>query len=309
MDFDHLQNIAAFAKVARHNSFSAAARDLGLSTATVSRQIARLEQTVGAQLFVRTTRQVALTEIGEAFYRRSSAILLMAEESLSEARELQAEPRGTLRVTAPTLFGNMHLAQMISRFTDQYREVEVRLTVSDGLENISGGDHDVAVRITNHLDDGVVARRLTPINWVVCASPAYIERHGEPRHPHELQGHECCHYASLIRHDRWNFIKDEEEYSAAVHSRLHVNSSVIIASHALAGRAIAMLPTYLVGDYLRSGELRPVLTDYRPTVNSSLYAIYSPTRYLMAKVRCFIDVLSASFADPPYWEAGVAESI
>lgn len=177
------------------------------------------------------------------------------------------------------------------------------------FRNISAGDYDVAVRITNHLDDGVVARRLTPINWVVCASPAHLARHGVPKHPRDLADHECCHYASLIRQDRWSFIIDEEEYSVPVHARLKVNNSEIIASHALAGRAIAMLPTYLVGDHLRSGELRPLLTEYEPTVNSALYAIYSPTRYLMAKVRCFIDVLSASFADPPYWEAVVSEGI
>ncbi|MGD9945539.1 MAG: LysR substrate-binding domain-containing protein [Burkholderiaceae bacterium] len=304
MDIDYLQALPVFARVARHQSFSVAASELGLSVATVSRQIAQLERRVGAQLFVRTTRRVSLTEIGEKLYGRSNKLLAMAEESLAEISDLHVEPQGTLRVTAPTMFGIKHLGALVSAFSECYPKTEVRMTISDDLKSLGSGDFDLAVRITNHLDEGVIAKRLSSINWVVCASPAYVEKFGAPKNPVDLQAHECCHYASLMKDDRWKFMKDGMEYSIPVGSRLHVNSSQIIAEHALANRCIALLPTYLVGEYLQSGELVRLLTDCQPSINSSLYAIYSPSRYLTAKVRRFLEFLVQAFEDPPYWEGG-----
>ncbi|MCC7461196.1 MAG: LysR family transcriptional regulator [Gammaproteobacteria bacterium] len=303
MDIDYLQALPIFVGVARYQSFSVAADELGLSTATVSRHIARLERRVGAQLFVRTTRNVALTEIGERFYQRSNALLATAAESLAEINDLQIEPRGTLRVTAPTMFGIKHLGALVSRFTECYPQVEVRMTISDDLENIGSGGFDIAVRITNHLDDGVIAKRLSPVNWVVCASPAYLQKFGTPQTPLDLRSHECCHYASLTKDERWNFTRGEMEQSVPVRSRFHVNSSHIISEHALSGRSVALLPTYLVGEYIQSGALVPLLTAFRPAINSSLYAIYSPTRYLTAKAKRFLDFLVEAFGDPPYWES------
>lgn len=304
VDINYLQVLPVFARVARHQSFSVAASELGLSTATVSRQIAQLERRVGVQLFVRTTRRVSLTEIGQKLYQRSNALLAMAEESLAEVSDLHLEPRGTLRITAPTMFGIKHLGALVSRFTECHPKIEVRMTISDDLENIGSGDFDIAVRITNHLDEGVIAKRLSSVNWVVCASPAYVQKFGAPQNPLDLQAHECCHYASLTKDNRWKFTKDDMEHSVPIGSRLHVNSSQIIAEHALSGRSIALLPTYLIGEYIQSGELVPLLTAYQPTINSSLYAIYSPSRYLTTKARRFLDFLVGAFGDPPYWEGG-----
>lgn len=302
MHLDYLQKIAVFVRVAQHLNFSTAAAELGLSTGTVSRQIARLEREIGVQLLIRNTRNVSLTEIGQQFYRRSNHLLSLAEESLAEIQDLDAEPRGTLRVTAPALFGVKHLGPIVTHFTQRYPKVHVRLSISDDLEKVSNGDFDVAVRITNHLDDGVIAKKLTSIKWVVCASPDYIRKHGAPETPADLKEHQCCHYPSMIKQDRWSFVRDKAEYEAPIHSRLQVNSSQIIAGHVLAGQGIAMLPTYLIGEHLKSEELIPLLTAYQPKINSALYAIYSPTRYLTAKVRHFLDLLTSSFADPPYWE-------
>lgn len=294
--------LPVFSRVARHRSFSVAASELGLSIATVSRQIAELERRLGAQLFVRTTRRVSLTEIGEKLYQRSNALLAMAEESFAEINDLHAEPRGKLRVTAPMAFGIKHLGPLVSRFTECHPKIEIRMTISDDLENLGSGDFDIAIRITNHLDEGVIARRLSSINWVVCASPAYVQEFGAPKRPLDLQLHECCHYASLTKDNYWKFVKDGVEHSIPTQSRLHVNNSQIIAEHALSGRSIALLPTYLVGEYLQSGALVPLLTAYRPTINSSLYALYSPSRYLATKTRRFLDFLAKAFDDPPYWE-------
>ena len=303
MEPDHLSLIAVFVRVARCSSFSGAAAELGISTGTVSRQIAKLERQMGVQLLERSTRNVGLTEIGKAFYERSSHILLLAEESMSTIQELNVEPRGTLRLTAPMLFSIQHLGPVISRFTERYPRVEVQLKISDHLESLSGGDFDIAIRITNHLDDTVIARRLAPIHWVVCASPAYLALHGAPAAPADLKEHECYHYPSVIKQGRWSFTKGDVEHTVPISGRLRVNSSQIIADHALAGMGIALLPTYLVGDHLKSGHLVPLLTGYQPTVNSALYALYLPNRYMTAKVHCFLDLLRESFSELPYWDA------
>lgn len=307
MDTDSLALISVFVRVARCMSFSGAAAELQLSTATVSRQIARLEKKMGVQLLERSTRKVALTEIGKTFYESGSQILLLAEESIAQVQELQLEPRGTLRLTAPMLFGIKHLGPLISRFIERYPNVEVQLKTSDQLESLAQGDFDIAVRITNHLDDGVIAKRLTSIDWAVCASPAYLAHHGTPATPAELTEHQCYHYPSVIKQGRWSFTRGDAVHNVPVRARLHVNSSQIIADHTLAGQGIALLPTYLVGEHLQSGRLVPLLTGYQPTVNSALYSLYLPNRYMTAKVHCFLDMLQTAFVDPPYWDAAGRE--
>lgn len=302
MDADYLSLISVFVRVARCSSFSGAAAELRLSTGTVSRQIAKLERQMGVQLLERSTRKVGLTEIGRMFYERGNHILQLAEESVSVIQDLHVEPRGTLRLTAPMLFGILHLGPLIRRYAERYPNVEVQLKISDQLESLTGGDFDIAIRITNHLDDTVVARRLSAIDWVVCASPAYLARHGAPAVPADLKDHQCYYYPSVIKHGRWSFTKGEVAYTVPIHGRLHVNSSQIIADHALAGMGIALLPTYLVGDHIKSGALVALLTAFQPTVNSALYALYQPNRYMTAKVHCFLDMLKESFFDPPYWD-------
>ncbi|MDM0066187.1 LysR family transcriptional regulator [Variovorax sp. J31P207] len=308
MDTDSLALISVFVRVARCMSFSGAAAELHISTGTVSRQIARLEKKMGVQLLERSTRRVALTEIGKTFYDSTSHILLLAEESMSRVQDLQVEPRGTLRLTAPMLFSIKHLGPLISRFTERYPHVEVQLKISDQLESLSGGDFDIAVRITNHLDDGVIAKRLTSVHWAVCASPGYLALHGTPTTPAELADHQCYHYPSVIKHGRWSFTRGEAQHNVPTHARFHVNSSQIIADHALAGLGVALLPTYLVGEHLQSGRLVPLLAGYQPTVNSALYALYLPNRYMTAKVHCFLEMLQTAFSDPPYWDAPFQKS-
>lgn len=307
MELDYLHKIAVFARVAHHLSFSAAAAELGLSTGTVSRQVASLEQEIHVQLLVRSTRKVALSEPGQIFFERSKHLLSLAEESLAEIQDLHSAPRGTLKITAPRLFGVKHLSPMIAAYTDQHPMVDLRMHFGDSLESVLSGDFDVAVRITNHLDDGVIAMKLSPIRWVVCANYKYINKHGEPKTPKELQHHQCCHYPSIFKQDQWSFIKDNIVYDAPIRPKLQVNSSELIENYVLSGHGIAILPTYLAGEHLRTGALTPVLAAFRPNIDSSLYAIYPPTKYLPTKIRCFIDALKTSFTKTPYWETDLDE--
>ncbi|MFT3779513.1 MAG: LysR substrate-binding domain-containing protein [Ottowia sp.] len=302
MDTNSLALISVFVRVARCMSFSGAAAELRVSNGTVSRQIARLEKKMGVQLLERSTRKVALTEIGRTFFESSCRVLQQAEEAMSQVQDLQAEPRGTLRITAPMLFGILHLSPLIRRFAERYPKVEVQLSVSDQLESLASGDYDMAIRITNHLDNGVIARRLSSIDWAVCASPGYLRRHGAPAVPADLAEHQCYYYPSVIEHGRWSFLRGDVLCTVPIRSRLQVNSSQIIADHARSGMGIALLPTYLIGNDLKAGRLVRLLAGFQPTVNSALYALYLPNRYMTAKVLAFLDMLQQAFTDPPYWD-------
>ena len=301
---DALPLISVFVHVARRASFTAAARELRVSPGTVSRQIALLERQLGVKLLERSTRKVALTEIGHAFFQSSGHVLRLADEAMSQVQDLQAEPRGTLRITAPMLFGILHLSPLIQRFAERYPKVDVQLRISDQLESLASGDHDLAIRITNHLDDGVIARRLTSIDWVVCASPRYLEQHGAPTTPADLVEHQCYYYPSVIEHGRWSFRRGDTLHTVPIRSRLQVNSSQIIADHVRSGMGVALLPTYLIGEDLQAGRLKPLLVGFHPTVNSALYALYLPNRYMTGKVHAFLDMLQEAFTDPPYWDVG-----
>ena len=302
MSPDLIALMAVFAEVAQRSSFSQAAQDLHMSTASVSRKIAELEVILRVRLFERSTRKVRLTEIGRAFYERCSNVLHLAEESTLAVQELQSEPRGNLRVTAPILFGTLHLSAVIGDFMERYPEVSVELHVSDQLESLSMGHYDVAVRITNHLDDNIVARRLTTIDWTVCASPAYLASRGPPETPADLAKHDCYHYPSVIKQRQWSFAKDGEEISVPIQGRLKVNSSQVIAELVEAGMAIGLLPNYLIGQALSEGRLKVLLPGYKPTVNSALYALSQPNRYTTAKVQYFLAALRDKFTDPPTWD-------
>lgn len=294
--------MAVFAEVAQRSSFSEAAQDLRMSTATVSRKIAELEAMLGVRLFERSTRRVSLTEIGRVFHERCTQVLHLAEESALAVQELHSEPRGTLRVTAPILFGTRHLSPVIGAFMERHPSVAVELHLSDQLESLSTGHFDVAVRITNHLDDNVVARRLTVIDWTVCASPAYLSRHGVPEAPADLAKHDCYHYPSVIKQGRWSFTRADQEITVAIQGRLRVNSSQVIAERVQGGMGIGLLPNYLIGPALREGRLQALLPGYKPTANSALYALSLPNRYTTAKVQRFLDALRAAFTEPPVWD-------
>jgi DNA-binding transcriptional LysR family regulator len=301
MNPDVIALMTVFAKVAQRSSFSLAAQDLQTSAATVSRKIVQLEVLLKVRLFERSTRHVQLTEIGSAYYERCMHVLHLAEESTQAIHELQSEPRGHLRVTAPILFGNLHLSRVVNEYMNRYPEVSVELQVSDQLESLAMGRVDVAVRITNHLDDNVVARHLTTIDWTVCASPAYLAKHGMPVHPSDLTQHDCYHYPSVIRHSQWSFDKDGEKISVPIRGRLKVNSSQIIADLAEADMGIGLLPNYLISPSLSQGRLISLLSNYKPSVNSALYAVTTSNRYATAKVSSFIGLLKEHFGNRPDW--------
>lgn len=301
MDTDSLALISAFVRVARCMSFSGAAAELRLSTGTVSRQIARLEKRMGVQLLERSTRRVALTEIGKTFYASASRILLLAEEAMSRVQDLQAEPRGTLRLTAPMLFGIKHLGPLISRFTERHPHVEVLLKISDQLESLSGGDFDIAVRITNHLDDGLVARRLTGIHWAVCASPGYLARHGTPEAPADLARHRCLTFGNSGNQSRgWQFVVDGALLSMRLSGPMECSDGAVLHEWALAGHGVAWRSMWEVADDIAAGRLVALLEAFAAP-DTAIHAVFPQRRHLPLRVRMFVDYLKHTYGSPDYW--------
>ena len=297
----NLTGMAIFARVVEERSFSAAARRLGLSKSMVSKEVTRLEQALGVRLLNRTTRKLSLTEIGAAFYEPCARILQEAHEAELLVGRLHAEPRGVLRLTAPVAFGTLHVAPALPEFLAQYPDVRIDLTIGDRNLDLAEEGLDLAIRIARVLPDNLVARRLAPINRVVCAAPAYFERHGMPRRPQDLARHNCLVYTHANPDSQWRFRSENGEAVVAVKGNLTLNDDEALWQATLGGLGIALLPTFIVGNDLQSGRLQAVLTEHVPA-ERNLHALYLPNRHLSAKVRVFIDFLLARFAAPPYWD-------
>jgi DNA-binding transcriptional LysR family regulator len=297
----NLVGMAIFARVAEAKSFSAAARRLNLSKSMVSKEVTKLEKSLGARLINRTTRQLSLTEIGAAFYEHCARVIQEAEEAELLVGRLHSEPRGVLKLTAPVAFATLHVASALPEFLAQYPEVQVDLTLSDRLFDLAEEGYDLSIRIARTLPPNVVARQLAPINRVVCATPGYFEKHGVPATPQALASHNCIVYTHANPDLIWRFRGAEGEIVVPVRGNLRLNDDEAAWQAVLGGLGVSILPTFIVGEDLQAGTLKTVLSQYVP-VEQNLYALYLPNRHLSAKVRVFIDFLVARFAPTPYWD-------
>ncbi len=301
---DTLTGMALFAKVVETGGFSAAAVALGRSKSAVSKQVARLEERLGARLLNRTTRRLALTEVGAAYYERCTRILAEVEEAERAVGHLHAEPRGTLRVSVPVSFGIAHVAPALPAFMDRYPDLAVDLTFGDRIVDLIDEGFDAAVRIARLPESTLVARRLAPFRRVVCAAPAYWRRHGVPDRPQDLTEHQCLRYAYLQTGDDWPFRGPAGAFSVTVSGRLRTNNGDALRAAAVAGLGVCLSPTFIVADDLRAGRLQTVLADFEEG-DLAVYAVYPHSRHLSAKVRAFVDFLAERFGPKPYWDAGL----
>ncbi len=287
------EGLALFAKVAEERSFAGAARALGVSVATVSRAVARLEERLGARLLNRTSRQLALTEFGASLAERAGEVFRLAEEAEGAAREQSAQPRGLVRLAVPMSFGLRWVAPLLPEFFRRYPEVQIDLHLSDATVDIVGDGFDAALRIAVLPDSSLVARKLAPVARLVVAAPAYLERHGTPAHPAELHAHACLGYAYRARSDTWRFTNAAgEETSVRPHGPLRVTNADALLPTVLAGLAICDLPEFIAADYVRDGRLVPILADWSMPLGG-LYFVTPSARARPAK----IEVLGAFFAE------------
>ncbi|MFW5876434.1 MAG: LysR family transcriptional regulator [Myxococcota bacterium] len=297
---DELTSMAVFARVVEARSFSEAARRLGLSKSAVSKRIARLEDDLGAPLLVRTTRRIALTEAGSAFYEHCARIVSAAQEARSQITDAGSEPRGSLRVNVPVTLGEMYLAPVLPRFAARYPDVHVEVTTDDGFVNVVDEGYDVVVRVAALEDSSLIARKLASDRRVVCGSPDYLRLMGTPTHPHDLLQHNCLRYAHMTVRDEWQFQGPEGRLSVSARGTFKANNGLLLKEAALQGLGLIVGPRFMVSEELARGRLVTVLDDYAGPEHG-VYAMYAQRRHVSPKVRVFVDFLVAAFRELGDW--------
>lgn len=263
MALPDLEAWAIFAKLAETGSFTAAAAELGLSGPTVSKALARLETKFGEKLIHRTSRRFALTETGRVLAVRAAQILAEGEAVEAEAQAKSAAPRGRIRLAAPMSFGIRHVAPALPAFLAAYPEVSIDLQLDDRVIDLVAGGIDVALRIADLPDSGLVARRLCPVKRWVVGTPDYFARHGTPLRPRDLADHACLGYSYLAGGDVWRFQgQDGVEEAVAIKTRLSANNADALTASLEAGEGLALQPDFIAWEALKAGRLVAVLTDW-----------------------------------------------
>lgn len=288
-----------FARVVGAGSLSAAGREMGLSPAVVSKRLRRLEERLGTRLLQRTTRQISLTEAGQGYHERIIAVLAGIEEAEAFVMRRSVQPRGNLRISAPTSFGRMHIAPHLNRFMQRHPELTIELELSDSYVDIVADGFDLALRIGQLEDSSLVARKLAPIRRVLCATPDYLASNSEPLSLEEIDLTACLATRSQIP---WRLTGPDGPVTVRAEPRLQTNSNEVVREALLTGAGIALRSTWDVAQELADGRLKIVLPQYTSPANTGLYAMYPSRRFLPAKIRSFIDYLCELFGPVPYWE-------
>ena len=284
------ENIEAFERVVRLGGFTRAADDLGVSRSHVSRQINALENRLDAQLLLRTTRKVSTTDVGQAFYMQCRQVLDNLDEAERAVLDLQANPRGILRVTVAGAFGEDFIAPAALDFMAEYRDLIVELNFSNRLIDLISEGYDVAIRAGTLKDSSLIARRISTRKLLTCASPEYLLRNGTPSSIHSLTNHNCL----LGTLDSWRFRENGRNQDLRVSGNWRSNNGRSLLRAARAGLGLVQLPSFYLDQDIVDGALLPVLEDYNPT-DTGVWAVYPHNRHLSAKVRLFVNFLADRF--------------
>ena len=293
-----LLEMAIFAQVVDSGGFSAAARQLGLTTSAVSRHVSRLEAHLGGRLLQRTTRSLALTELGGQVHAACARMLGTAREIHALAGTYSARPNGVIRVTAPVVFGQVWLAPKLPGFLEMYPEVDVQLTLVDRIVDLIEDGADLAIRITHELAPGLAARPLCPMHYVLVASSGYLARHPAPATPEQLAAHPCSHVGAPFG-GPWTLQRGDERVSVSVPARVTINNSAAILAMVEAGGGIGLVPDFTARAALAEQRVVQILSDWqlREPYIGAVHAVYMPGKHLALKVRAFVDYLVAAHAD------------
>lgn len=299
---DRFENMNAFVRVVEAGSISAAADRMDVAKSVVSRRLKELEEHLGVELFHRTTRQMNLTDSGRAFYQQSVRILADILEAEHATSQFHGALKGNLKVAVPLSFGLMHLGPAITAFLQTHPDIEFDLDFNDRQVDLLAEGFDLAIRIASLPDSSLIARRLAPIQAVMCASPAYLERMGTPQTPEQLVKHRCLVYNLISNSDNWN-VHDTagQSIKTRIIPYLKASNGEFLRDAAVGGLGIVLLPAFIVYREIERGALVPILTGYHYT-QLAAYAIYPQTRHLSQRVRAFVDFLSQRFEGMPYWD-------
>jgi DNA-binding transcriptional LysR family regulator len=296
------EDMAIFVRVVELGSLTAAGRDMRMSPAVVSNRIARLESRLGVRLLNRTTRRVDPTQEGALFYEHSVTILNELEQAESRISERIADPRGPIKVTAPAVFGRLHIAPHVPAFLALYPHMQVRLHLTDHLLDLIQERIDLAVRIAELSDSNAIVRKLAPDRRVIVAAPDYLAARGRPREPTDLLQHNCL----LLRFPgsrqfRWTLQTPEGPITLRVAGNMDANNGEVLRDWCLAGHGLALKSLWEVVDDLNAGRLEVVLPAF-PPAGHAVYALYPQNRFLSSRVRVFIDFLAETYGPRPSWE-------
>lgn len=310
MALDRITDLAAFVRVSDARSFTIAAEQLGLSRSAVGKCVVRLEDNLGVRLLHRTTRSVTLTDEGEAFYERCVRVLADLEEIELDMASRTDQPRGRLRLDVPVSFGRLHVLPVLHRFMEMWPEVVVNVTFTDRYVDLIEEGIDIAIRIGGEEDSQLVGRTLARHRLVTCAAPEYLASHDVPMTPADLADHSCLAFTHGGRPTEWRFRSQVPEDGAEtavneqfvrLHGRFCTSNSESLRDAVLAGYGIGQLATFLVGDDLRTGRLRPILESYALD-GPPIRVVYPTGRHLSPKVRHFIDLLAETWRPEPPWD-------
>lgn len=292
-----------FVTVVDLGSQSAAADHLDLSRPVVSRYLAELEDWVGARLMHRTTRKLSLTAAGSEILPRCRQMIDLSHDMQAAVSEPHDAPRGLLRISVSTSFGQAQLADAMAAYVKLYPGVSIDLQMLDRTVNLVDERIDLAIRTSNDLDPNLIARRLTVCRSVVCAAPAYLLEHPAPLRVEELSRHNCLTH-SYFGKSLWHFEEDGEPVSVPVQGNISANEASTLLRATLAGSGVAMLPTYQAGVHIHSGELLRLLPHVEPR-QMNIYAVYASRKHMPAALRSMLDFLVQRFPEAPAWDAGL----
>ena len=299
---DRFEDMRAFVQVVESGSLTRAAEVLQVATSAVSRRIKDLESRLGTQLLQRTTRQMRLTAAGETFHRRSVEILQALSEAETEAGDESRALSGPLRIAAPLSFGDSHLAPILIDFACDHPDVELDVDLSDRMVDLIAEGLDLGVRIGNLRDSSLIARRLVEVQQVLCAAPAYLEKHGSLSTPDDLQGHAMLSYTGSDRDEMPTFTgPDGKAGQLEGRTVLRSNNGDFLRDAAIGGLGLTLLPSFIVHRAVEDGQLVPILTDHAFR-SVAIHIVYPQTRHVSARARAFIEFARTRIGSTPAWE-------
>ncbi len=293
-----------FVEVVARRSFSRAGEALGISKSVVSRRVSELERRLGVKLLNRTTRRLSLTSAGEQFHLRARALLQDMQEMEQQAVDAQSRLDGSIRIAAPLSFGYRHLAPALADFVDEHPGIELSLDLNDRQIDLVSEGFDLALRIGELTDSSLIARTLARIRFVTLASPGYIERHGQPRHPADLARHDGLYYAHLPPRKQWLYLEGRQQKAALPRQRLLANNGDFLLRCAEQGLGIVQTPTFLGREAIDSGRLCRLLEAFEQP-QTALHALFAPGRLIPRRLRVLADFLQQRFGDCPDWDQGL----
>jgi DNA-binding transcriptional LysR family regulator len=291
---DKFKEMQAFVAVAQAGSFVKASDQLDTSKAAISRYVAQLEDRLGVRLMQRTTRRLSLTNEGYAFFALCKEALAIIHEAEEEIQNKRNRPTGLIRINAPLTFGVLHLAPMWGKFTAQYPEVQLDVTLADRVVDLVQEGYDLAVRIASLPNSTLISRQLARTSLVVCASPKYLRGKSKLRHPIDLKDHSVISYSYLATGDEWVFDGPEGEVRVKTDPKIHTNNGDTCRGAALAHQGIILQPTFLVGEDIKKGDLIQLLPQFK-SIELGIYAVYPSRKLISPRIRALVDFLATEF--------------